>query len=463
MQYNHWWFLNLKWDTWVFVTAMILAIVVLVWTRKSYMWNSKRNPEVQRRVYYPSVLGVLIFTAVLYLGVHWEMWGWYHTIVVWVWWISAIAFLLNLIIHKLAGLAQAAGYQAFVMVMLMLVISFFGWIGSTGWYNNIQANMQHKTPTPSTSSSTSVPSQSPTSSPSPTPKPSPTKACATTWELKTADHGANRWFADGVTTIQNAKTSAQARAAANDWVHKVEYDPALLSGAISYFLHKEVPAAQLTAGKCASTKAKTLASELELKLATSKVTAGNAPSNGTNSGVDNGRVVSATISGITGNTKAVKVVMSDGTIVWIMARCGNPVTQGKAPVPPGKTENQPPPPPHKTPPPKCVPSKIKPPPGFKVDSNCHLFKPPQSKNCMLNGGPGCPPNQATQPVQHNSGQPTGRTTGAPTSAPPTPSSSTTAPGGSSGTSTGTPTGTSTCNPAVGCGTTHTSPPPTNIP
>ena len=48
---------------------------------------------------------------------------------------------------------------------------------------------------------------------------------------------------------------------------------------------------------------------------------------------------------------------------------------------------------------KCT---LKPKPGYAVDTvHCVYYKPPQTRDCMLNGGPNCPPNQAVQPVQES--------------------------------------------------------------
>jgi hypothetical protein len=83
----------------------------------------------------------------------------------------------------------------------------------------------------------------------------------------------------------------------------------------------------------------------------------------------------------------------------------------------------------RTPPPKCVKNCTPPPPkqcvkppfpgnGWAYDAKtCTYYKVAQTKECMLNGGPNCPPNGGNQPVQHNPGQPIGATPGAPTTAP----------------------------------------------
>ena len=52
----------------------------------------------------------------------------------------------------------------------------------------------------------------------------------------------------------------------------------------------------------------------------------------------------------------------------------------------------------------CTPHKctLKPKPGYAVDTvHCVYYKPPQSRKCMLNGGPNCPPNGGVQPGTQN--------------------------------------------------------------
>lgn len=56
------------------------------------------------------------------------------------------------------------------------------------------------------------------------------------------------------------------------------------------------------------------------------VTVGEAPSNGTNSGVDsNGTFGVAEQPGVNGDRKAIYIELRDGSSVWIMVRCGNVV------------------------------------------------------------------------------------------------------------------------------------------
>lgn len=77
-----------------------------------------------------------------------------------------------------------------------------------------------------------------------------------------------------------------------------------------------------------------------------------APANAFNSGVSNGTYGVASTAGITGDRTAIKVTLGDGTVVYIMVRCGNPVFAGKPSLPDVPTDNPPPPvtPPTDTPP-----------------------------------------------------------------------------------------------------------------
>lgn len=250
------------------------------------------------------------------------------------------------------------------------------------------------------------------------------RECPNSWLIQPADHEHARWFADGIDAINKASTPEEAKAAAQAWLEQVRRDPQLMVGAVSYFLHKDVNPENMvdaTNNKCASTDAVSLEAELELAIAQAKATPDNAPANGTNSGVDaNGTAVAASHPGISGNRKAVKLVLQDGTTIWVMARCGNPVVQGQAPVPPGPTDQQ-----HPTP---TVPGTIPPtrgttPPTSEVPNQTTTTKPALSRECQQNGT-GCP-DGFTNPVRqdpqdnHTSGANTGPTPGAPSSPPST--------------------------------------------
>ena len=112
---------------------------------------------------------------------------------------------------------------------------------------------------------------------------------------------------------------------------------------------------------------------------------------------------------------------------------------------------------------------LKPSPGYAVTPQCTLYKPPQTRDCMLNGGPNCPPNGGVQPVQEHPAGPTSGAGSRPTPNPvgprpnpyspaPTPNSGGYDSGASNGS--GTPGG-STCD-SSGC-TTGPTPGPSQTP
>lgn len=334
-----------SWVSWTFWIFWVFGLVTLVVHYRTYELTENRYARYTK--YSSTVapwgaraaLSIVLIMALLSVLRHF---GWlpahFHLNWWWLFWLLVVAAIVALVFGLVRHMAAVAVMALVALLVLALVgggVNLFG-----GRHDNRVAGA-----TPTVTVTTTI------SPPPVTPKPTATAACPDTWQIKTANHNNNRWFANGVQSIRDAKTPAQARAAATDWVHRVESDPVNLSGAVSYFLDKNVPPAQLVNGKCASEQAKSLAAQLELAVATAKVTPDHAPSNGTNSGVDNGKVVSATAPGITGDTRAIKVELANGKVVWVMWRCGNAVKKGKAPVPPGHTEHQPPAsPPHSTPP-----------------------------------------------------------------------------------------------------------------
>jgi hypothetical protein len=167
--------------------------------------------------------------------------------------------------------------------------------------------------------------------------------CQNTWALQEVKADNNRVL-NGVDAIRTASNDDEAREAAHTWLNQIKPDPDLIVGATSYYLDRKVDRKSLVNGNCASDEAQALVAEIEMAFAQAKITPDDAPSDATNSGVNpaNGQMVSAAHAGITGDRTAIKVVLKDGTTVWIMARCGNPVVKGPAPVPPGPTDNPPP-------------------------------------------------------------------------------------------------------------------------
>jgi len=166
-------------------------------------------------------------------------------------------------------------------------------------------------------------------------------ATVTTWRMAYSDYGDNsRWFTNGITAIKNAKTPAQAEEAAQVWLDQVKPDPNLLAAAISIILERDVDKSTLfDKDNWATEEAVQLVAEMRLALATASIMPDNAPTNGTNTGVSNNTVVSARTAGVSGNRKSIRITLSDGRVIWVLARCGNVVTLHKPSLPPGKTDN----------------------------------------------------------------------------------------------------------------------------
>lgn len=69
-------------------------------------------------------------------------------------------------------------------------------------------------------------------------------------------------------------------------------------------------------------------------------TEAQAPATGSNSGVNRGTYGVAATPGISGNRKAIKVTLADGSFVYIMVRCGNVVTTKPSNLPKVPTDNR---------------------------------------------------------------------------------------------------------------------------
>ena len=166
------------------------------------------------------------------------------------------------------------------------------------------------------------------------PKPiSPEITACTTWVMEpmAADDINNRWFADGIVEINDAKTPEQAKEAARIWLGKTKLHRELLIAASRAFLTedkwKNLDLATISSdGSCANDATVQLYLYIESTIVQSSVDAGYAPENGYNTGVENGIVVADANPGISGDRRAVQVTLRDGRKVWIMGRCGNIVT-----------------------------------------------------------------------------------------------------------------------------------------
>lgn len=239
-------------------------------------------------------------------------------------WLTAAAIV---ILACLLGLRRVAGWTVAVLAAVIVISGFAGTTAPTPEQNS-----------PAVSSS-----------PSSTPQ---------TWKMETGNYANNRWFGDGIQEIKDAKTEEDAKAASLAWLERVKTDPNLLTGTAKYFLNRDVDKASLVKDGWATDEAVQLVAELQLALAQAETSIGEAPKNGYNSGVYNGKVVAASNAGITGSRKAIKVTLKDGSVIYVMARCGNPVTPGKPSLPEGPTDENPKPTPTLVPTPTLAPKII---------------------------------------------------------------------------------------------------------
>jgi hypothetical protein len=164
-----------------------------------------------------------------------------------------------------------------------------------------------------------------------------------TWEMQESEEFENDyWFEDGIIEIRTAVTPDDAIKASRVWLNRVRMEPEKLAGTIGYFLQEEVKASALVDSKgCATEKAADFVKELRMLFATSTITPDQASPDGYNSGYTEDTVTANDTPGVGGDRTAIKIVLPDGTVVWVMARCGNVVTPGLPPeVPHGKIQNE---------------------------------------------------------------------------------------------------------------------------
>lgn len=337
---------------------------------------------------------VWIFTHIL-----WHPATGHHSALGYPWWfwlifgIALAAYVVSFLPRvRITFVARLLGVA--LVVIAMFFVSWFG-----------------PTVTNKSTGKTTLEGATPSASPTPTPTPTTSPVACQTWKMAETTPSNGRWAANGVPAIASATTKPQAQAAAVDWINQVKVYPGTLSGAVAYLLGQTVdPSTLVDAKGCATTKAVNLVQESSVALALSEVTPSQAPATGVNTLTSNGRVYAEASAGVTGNRKAIEIVTKDGNTFWVMARCGNPVTLGKAPIP-AKPLPQPSPTPS-TPP--CVPGQYtaSPPPGY---NNYCLEKKNPSQGVMNNPsvppqvkGPGTTqigtsPGPATKPTDSGTG------------------------------------------------------------
>ncbi len=221
-------------------------------------------------------------------------------------------------------------------------------------------------PAPAAAAVTTVDKKDATPSPDPTPT---EEECAAEFVQKPVGHGKNQ--VDDKFHEEYAKATAEAGSQSEGQINvllaRSGQDAQVLAiWAAEFSLLEDSDGwKDLVDGDCLSKEGQKLHAQLEGAL-TAKgtvITEAMAPANGINSGVHNGVYGVASAAGIYGDLRAIKVTLKDGSVVWILIRCGNVVHMKNPGLPEVPTDN-PPPPPVK----KCPPGTVGTPP------NCNVLK-----------------------------------------------------------------------------------------
>lgn len=166
----------------------------------------------------------------------------------------------------------------------------------------------------------------------------------------------------------------------------------------------------LVRGNCLSAEGQALYYRFEGTLSAKGTTLSEtqASAGALNSGINRGTYGVASTPGLSGNRKAVKVTLSDGSFVMILVRCGNVVFPSKPNLPAVPTDQPPthrvPPPVHRVPPPRVCPPN-QPHGTWPVCKDSPSADPAPRGNAPVGGGtnvdpgPGTyiPPSQMEQP------------------------------------------------------------------
>jgi hypothetical protein len=170
------------------------------------------------------------------------------------------------------------------------------------------------------------------------------EACADSWAVMQANNENSRVIGKGVPTIERATNDAEARQGLSDWFNIIKHDPEALAGNANVFNElmgnkTNYVGSDLHDGECFNAKGEQVAIELETLLASSSVSAGEAPASAFNSGVDaEGNLVTASAPGIDGNRKAANVTLPNDSKASVLARCGNVAVPNKPGLPEGPTD-----------------------------------------------------------------------------------------------------------------------------
>lgn len=320
--------LDLNWNLVFFLVAVVVSIIVM---------------KVAR------VTGLLLLSLVLYLGVDWNMWSWVPPLF-WIAWIYSLIFVV--VAAFTGGGVQLSKLFAWVAAGIVLCAFVFNSVSAFGDWVNGDGEPPAASISDADDDTTEDPSDDPTDD-------GDDEVCANTWLMRKSTPKNGDWVND-VPSIRQADTKAEARAAADDWLDKVKGHPQTLKGAAAYILDEDLKVKELVNNKgCATKKAKDLVQEIKTALALATITPDEAPADGYNSftNPDTGAVF-AEGGPIGGDRSAVKIVLRNGKTVWVMARCGNPVTTTRPPIEHEPPDKNPPPKDNPPPPVGCPPGTV---------------------------------------------------------------------------------------------------------
>jgi hypothetical protein len=166
----------------------------------------------------------------------------------------------------------------------------------------------------------------------------PVEQVCSTWKMVALpnNNGTDRYFADGLDVIKKARytkdgaTTMESKDVAisvlKNYGDKREYLIVFAGENLTEDQWKTVKIDEISkAGECANEATVNLYNMVSNRILepTTKVTIEDAPSNWTNSGNNDGRVVIDATPGITGDRKALIIRYGDGTENGVLARCGN--------------------------------------------------------------------------------------------------------------------------------------------
>lgn len=286
---NFWkYHLDWGWNPVIFFIVLAVSFVLVATVKRRVLW--------------------LVPALVMYMGLSWGLpYAWIFKTVFWV--SLAVVLVTAFWSRRPTRFAKfpLAWMSALVAVILVLV-------GISEALDAVDGSGHHSSP--SVSQTPLRPSETPSAA-----------ACKSTWPMAAQTPLNGNWVAQGVPSIKKAKTKAEAKAAAMDWLNKIKDMPGTLQGASAYLLNKQVSLSSLRGGDgCATAKAESLVNELSVALATSDISPSQAPTNGYNSGTKSGSTYTYSLAGVSGDRSAIRVKVIGKQVVWIMYRCGNAVT-----------------------------------------------------------------------------------------------------------------------------------------